>query len=139
MWYGDQPLTCRRSGGRDHVAGGCSNSRCFNCEGSGHRALQCPEPPLCGVCLEPGHCAANCPFITFSGNIEERGTPVSYGRAAGDKTRPAPRKPAARSAAAQTKVKPPQKLRDEGPDQRKRLESLGRRRRDGSPSVFEPE
>ena len=126
VWYADQPLTCRRCGGKDHVAGGCNNFRCFNCEGPGHRAHQCPEPPLFGVCLEAGDRAVDCPVITFSGNVEEKGTPVPYARAVGEAVRP---------ATAQTKVKPPQKQpqkpRDE--DQRKREEPSSRGRHDGSP------
>ena len=34
IWYPDQPLTCRKCGGADHLAGGCN----ANCEGPGHRA-----------------------------------------------------------------------------------------------------
>ena len=100
-------LTCRKCGGKDHVAGGCSNSRCFHCEGPGHRAHQCPEPPLCGVFLAPRHRAINCPFIIFSGNVGEMGTFVSYARAVSDKSRPAPRntRPATRPAAAPKKTK----------------------------------
>ena len=45
IWYPGQPLTCRKYSDTDHLAGGCRNPRCFNCEKPGHRAHQCPEPP----------------------------------------------------------------------------------------------
>ena len=89
IWYPDQPLTCRKCGGAYHVAGGCNAPRCFNCEGPGHRAHQCPESRLCGVCLSPNHQAGDCEFITFSGNVEETGTPVAYAIALADEPGPA--------------------------------------------------
>ena len=84
IWYPDQPLTCRKCGGIDHRAGGCTTPRCFNCEQPGHRAHQCPKPPLCGVCTAEGHHEATCPFVIQSGDIEETGTQVTYAAAVAD-------------------------------------------------------
>ena len=84
VWYPDQPLTCRKCGGVDHRAGGCTTPRCFNCEQPGHRAHQCPKPPLCGVCLAEGHHDALCPFVVHSGDVEETGTQITYAAAVAD-------------------------------------------------------
>ena len=81
IWYPDQPLTCRKCGGIDHLAGGCTTPHCFNCEQPGHRAHQGPKPPLCGVCTVEGHHDATCPFVIQSGDIEETGTQVTYAAA----------------------------------------------------------
>ena len=49
----------------------------------------------------------NCPFIIFSGNVEEVGTCVSFARAVSDESRPSPRntRPATTPAAAPKKTK----------------------------------
>ena len=84
IWYPDQPLMCSKCGDTDHLTRACRNPRCFNCEKPGHRAHQCPEPPLCGVCRAGGHHEAICPFVIHIGNIEETGTPVTYSAAVVD-------------------------------------------------------
>ena len=88
FWYPGQPLTCRKCGGIGHLGGGCTAPRCFNCEQPGHRAHQCPEPPLCGICRAEDHHDATCPFLYYSGNIEEAGTPVAYATAVADEPGP---------------------------------------------------
>ena len=76
VWYPNQPKMCRKCGGDDHLAGGCTTPRCSNCEKPGHRVQVCPEPPLCGICLASGHDIVDCPFLLFSGNVERE--TVSY-------------------------------------------------------------
>ena len=35
----------------------------------GHRAVSCPSPPLCSVCLKCGHHFGDCPLVVHGGNI----------------------------------------------------------------------
>ena len=67
--YSGQPKTCCKSGDEGHLASGCKNPRCYNCESPGHRAAECDKQPLCGICLESKHPIANCPFLIFSANV----------------------------------------------------------------------
>ena len=38
---------------------------CFNCEGLGHEARDCPCPVLCCLCKEEGHLGINCKYSWF--------------------------------------------------------------------------
>ena len=65
-WHPGQPRACRRCGQQDHIAKDCTTPRCWNCEKAGHRSAECPEQPLCGICLDDGHPLASCPFLACS-------------------------------------------------------------------------
>ena len=76
VWYPNQPKLCRKCGGDDHLAGGCTTPRCSNCEKPGHRARACPEPPLCGTSLAADHDIVDCSYLLSSGNVKSG--PVFY-------------------------------------------------------------
>lgn len=71
--YPGQPKTCWKCGDEGHMAQGCKSPRCYNCEAPGHRAFECPEHPLCGICLESNHPISQCPFLVFSANVSNTG------------------------------------------------------------------
>lgn len=68
--YPGQPKSCRKCRDIGHLAQGCKNPRCFNCEAPGHRSAECKVPPLCGICMKPDHPVSACPFLLFSANVE---------------------------------------------------------------------
>ena len=68
--YSSQPKSCRRCGGFGHFQGNCKDPRCYNCDTPGHRAMDCEESVLCGVCLRSTHPLSECPFVVFSANVE---------------------------------------------------------------------
>lgn len=68
--YPGQPKSCRKCRDVGHLAQGCKNPRCFNCEAPGHRSAECKVPPLCGICMKPDHPVSACPFLLFSANVE---------------------------------------------------------------------
>lgn len=57
------------------MAHGCKSPRCYNCEAPGHRASECPEDLLCGICLESNHPISQCLFLLFSVNVSNTGEP----------------------------------------------------------------
>lgn len=67
--YSSQPRSCRRCGGFGHFQGNCKEPRCYNCDTPGHRAMDCEESVLCGVCLRLSHPLSECPFVVFSANV----------------------------------------------------------------------
>ena len=82
--YPGQPKTCRKCGDPGHLAQGCKQPRCFNCEAPGHRSADCPKDPLCGICMSSSHPISECPYLRFSANVSSAAdqTP-SYAEAAG--------------------------------------------------------
>lgn len=68
--YSLQPRSCRRCRGLGHFQGNCKEPRCYNCDTPGHRAMDCEESVLCGVCLRWSHPLSQCPFIMFSANVQ---------------------------------------------------------------------
>ena len=80
-WHSGQPRACRRCGLQDHIAKDCSAPRCWNCEKAGHRSTECPEKPLCSICLADDHPLASCPFFACSANVADvRAGESSYAR-----------------------------------------------------------
>ena len=47
----------------------CPNRVCFNCEGLGHEACDCPCPVLCCLCKEEGHLGINCKYSWFCSTV----------------------------------------------------------------------
>lgn len=70
IYYESQPRSCRRCGGKDHLANSCKTPRCPNCDESGHQKEQCPDNELCNVCFDDKHRTAFCPFVLYSANVE---------------------------------------------------------------------
>ena len=64
-----QPKTCRRCGDAGHLAQGCKQPRCYNCEAPGHRSADCTKEPLCGICMKSDHPISECPYLQFSANV----------------------------------------------------------------------
>ena len=67
--YSSQPRSCRRCGGSGHLANDCKQPRCYNCDLPGHRAMECEESVLCGVCFRSNHPLSECPYVMFSANV----------------------------------------------------------------------
>ena len=67
--YSSQPRSCRRCGGSGHFANDCKQPRCYNCDLPGHRAMECEESVLCGVCFRSNHPLSECPYVMFSANV----------------------------------------------------------------------
>ena len=63
--YDNQPKTCRRCNGLDHLAKDCQNLVCFNCDSIGHVSRSCPDSMKCCICKEHDHVAIDCPFSWF--------------------------------------------------------------------------
>lgn len=68
--YSSQPKSSRRCGGLRHFQGDCKEPQCYNCDRSGHHAMECEDPVLCGVCLPSNHPLSECSFVQFSANVE---------------------------------------------------------------------
>ena len=69
IWYPSQPKTCRNCGNRDHMVKDCASVRCSNCEQPGHRADDCEQLLLCGVCKAHDHPMAECHYVLYSANV----------------------------------------------------------------------
>ena len=64
--HNGQVPTCRKCNHPGHFSNVCPNRVCFNCEGLGHEARDCPCPVLCCLCKEEGHLGINCIYSWFS-------------------------------------------------------------------------
>ena len=64
--HSGQVPTCRKCNRPGHFSNVCPNRICFNCEGLGHEARDCPCPVLCCLCKEEGHLGINCIYSWFS-------------------------------------------------------------------------
>ncbi|PFX28089.1 Replication protein A 70 kDa DNA-binding subunit C [Stylophora pistillata] len=60
--HSGQTPTCRKCNQPDHFSNECPNKICFNCEGVGHEARDCPKPLLCCICKQEGHFGVNCEY-----------------------------------------------------------------------------
>ena len=67
--YPGQPKSCRKCGDLGHLAQGCKNPRCYNCEAPGHRSSECKVASLCGICMKADHPTSECPFLLYSANV----------------------------------------------------------------------
>ena len=103
--YPGQPKTCRKCGDTDHLAQGCKNPRCYNCEAPGHRSADCPKDPLCGICMKPDHPVAECPYRIFSANIVSGEQTATYAEAA-KQNQPAAASPASGTSGSQSNSQP---------------------------------
>ena len=63
--HNGQVPTCRKCNHPGHFSNVCPNRVCFNCEGLGHEARDCPCPVLCCLCKEEGHLGINCIYSWF--------------------------------------------------------------------------
>ena len=63
--YDNQPKTCRRCDGLDHLAKDCQNLVGFNSDSIGHVSRSCPDSMKCCICKEHDHVAIDCPFSWF--------------------------------------------------------------------------
>ena len=63
--HSGQVPTCRKCNRPGHFSNVCPNRICFNCEGLGHEARDCPCPVLCCLCKEEGHLGINCKYSWF--------------------------------------------------------------------------
>ena len=61
--------TCRKCNRSGHFSSVCPNRVCFNCEGLGHEARDCPCPVLCCICKEEGHLGINCTYLWLVSTI----------------------------------------------------------------------
>ena len=68
--YPGQPKTCRKCGDEGHLANTCTSVRCFNCEQSGHRATECEEDEVCGICRDSDHTSVCCPYLRYCANVK---------------------------------------------------------------------
>ena len=60
--HSSEVSTCRKCNRSGHFSSVCPNRVCFNCEGLGHEARDCPCPVLCCICKEEGHLGINCTY-----------------------------------------------------------------------------
>ena len=67
--HSGQVPTCRKCNRPGHFSNVCPNRICFNCEGLGHEARDCPCPVLCCLCKEEGHLGINCIYSWFSPTV----------------------------------------------------------------------
>ena len=63
--HNSQVPTCRKCNCPGHFSNVCPNRVCFNCEGLGHEAHDCPCPVLCCICKKEGHMGINCTYSWF--------------------------------------------------------------------------
>ena len=98
--YSSQPRSCRHYGGFGHFQGDCKELRCYNCDRSGHHAMDSEGSVLCGVCLKSTHPLSECPFVQFSANVES-----SYAEAATPRPERTPEQQQAMRAVAEAAAK----------------------------------
>ena len=67
--HNGQVPTCRKCNHPGHFSNVCPNRVCFNCEGLGHEARDCPCPVLCCLCKEEGHLGINCIYSWFCPSV----------------------------------------------------------------------
>ena len=67
--HSSQVPTCRKCNRPGHFSNVCPNRVCFNCEGLGHEAHECPCPVLCCLCKEEGHLGINCTYSWFCSTV----------------------------------------------------------------------
>ena len=67
--HSSQVPTCRKCNRPGHFSNVCTNRVCFNCEGLGHEARDCPCPVLCCLCKEEGHLGINCTYSWFCSTV----------------------------------------------------------------------
>ena len=67
--HNSQVPTCRKCNCPGHFSNVCPNRVCFNCEGLGHEARNCPCPVLCCICKEEGHLGINCTYSWFCSTV----------------------------------------------------------------------
>ena len=60
--HSGQVPTCGKCNRASHFSNVCPNRVCFNCEGLGNEARDCPCPILCCICKEEGHLGINCTY-----------------------------------------------------------------------------
>ena len=65
IYNNSQVPTCRKCNCPGHFSNVCPNRVCFNCEGLGHEARNCPCPVLCCICKKEGHMGINCTYSWF--------------------------------------------------------------------------
>ena len=63
--HNSQVPTCRKCNCPGHFSNVCPNRVCFNCEGLGHEARNCPCLVLCCICKKEGHMGINCTYSWF--------------------------------------------------------------------------
>ena len=102
-----QPRLCRRCGGAGHFANDWKLPRCYNCDLSGHRAMECEESVLSGVCFRSTHPLSECPFVLFSANVASSYVEAAKGEHTAKKSHPerTPEQQEAMQAAAETAKK----------------------------------
>ena len=72
-----QVHTCRKCNRYGHFANECTNTVCFNCDGLGHQARDCPKEERCCICKDPGHRARFCRYSWFRAPLDSpRRTPT---------------------------------------------------------------
>ena len=67
--HSSQVPTCHKCNRPGHFSSVCPNRVCFNCEGLGHEARDCPCPVLCCICKEEGHLGINCTYSWFVSTV----------------------------------------------------------------------
>ena len=129
VWYPTQPKTCRNCGSEDHMVKDCNSTRCHNCEEPGHSKTDCPELPLCTVCMSPEHDLITCPFVVYSANVEvpskstpkEEKTHASATKPSAEKPKEKPRSQPKKDSKASDNKPPPSQ-----PQQRDRVRDRDR-------------
>ena len=67
--HSSQVPMCHKCNRPGHFSNVCPNRVCFNREGLGHEARECPCPVLCCLCKEEGHLGINCTYSWFCSTV----------------------------------------------------------------------